>query len=117
MCVFLKAILETYKAKTILCNNMLDNIISFIFVCLWVWKWLATGPWFFTGTPVSSTNKTDRHDITEILLKVTLNTTSLPTCVCLIFFGGGEGGWGEKKMTVYRYYFDKRIIENAPKIK
>ena len=26
------------------------------------------------GTPVSSTNKTDRHDITEILLKVALNT-------------------------------------------
>ena len=29
--------------------------------------------WFSTGTPVSSTNKTDRHDITEILWKVTLN--------------------------------------------
>jgi hypothetical protein len=27
-----------------------------------------------TGTPVSSTNKTDHHDITEILLKVALNT-------------------------------------------
>ena len=26
------------------------------------------------GPPVSSTNKTDRHDITEILLKVALNT-------------------------------------------
>ena len=26
------------------------------------------------GTPVSSINKTDRHDITEILLKVALNT-------------------------------------------
>jgi hypothetical protein len=26
------------------------------------------------GIPVSSTNKTDRHDITEILLKVALNT-------------------------------------------
>jgi hypothetical protein len=26
------------------------------------------------GTPVSSTNKTDRHDATEILLKVALNT-------------------------------------------
>jgi hypothetical protein len=25
------------------------------------------------GTPVFSTNKTDRHDITEILLKVVLN--------------------------------------------
>jgi len=28
------------------------------------------------GAPVSSTNKTDRHDISEILLKVALNTTS-----------------------------------------
>jgi hypothetical protein len=26
------------------------------------------------GTPVSSTTKTGRHDIAEILLKVTLNT-------------------------------------------
>jgi hypothetical protein len=29
------------------------------------------------GTPVSSTNKTDRHDIAEILLKVALNTINL----------------------------------------
>ena len=29
---------------------------------------------FSPGSPVSSTNKTDRHDITEILLKVALNT-------------------------------------------
>ena len=29
---------------------------------------------FSPGTPVSYTNKTDRHDITEILLKVALNT-------------------------------------------
>jgi hypothetical protein len=28
----------------------------------------------FSGTPVSSTNKTDCHDITEILLKVAINT-------------------------------------------
>jgi hypothetical protein len=27
------------------------------------------------GPPVSYTNKTDRHDATEILLKVALNTT------------------------------------------
>jgi hypothetical protein len=32
---------------------------------------------FSLGTPVSSTNKTDRHDITEILLKVALNTITL----------------------------------------
>ena len=31
------------------------------------------GQWFSPGTPVSSTNKSDRHDITEILLKVALN--------------------------------------------
>ena len=29
---------------------------------------------FIPGTPVSSTNKTDHHDMTEILLKVALNT-------------------------------------------
>ena len=38
-------------------------------------SWLAEGRWFAPGTPVSSINKTDRHDITEILLKVALNTT------------------------------------------
>jgi hypothetical protein len=30
--------------------------------------------WFSPGSPVSSSNKTDRHDITEILSKVALNT-------------------------------------------
>ena len=30
--------------------------------------------WFSPVISVSSTNKTDRHDITEILLKVALNT-------------------------------------------
>ena len=30
------------------------------------------------GTPVSSTNKTDRNNITEILLKVVLSTTTQP---------------------------------------
>jgi hypothetical protein len=43
-------------------------------LCDKVCQWLATGLWFSLGTPVSSTNKTDRHNITEILLKVVLNT-------------------------------------------
>jgi hypothetical protein len=34
----------------------------------------ATGQWLFPGPPVSSANGTDRHDITEIMLKVALNT-------------------------------------------
>jgi len=33
-----------------------------------------TGWWFFPGTPVSSTNITDRNDTAELLLKVALNT-------------------------------------------
>jgi len=43
-------------------------------LCDKVCQWLETGRWFSPGPPVSSTNKTDRHDITEILLKVALNT-------------------------------------------
>ncbi len=41
-------------------------------LCDKVCQWLATGRWFSTGTPVSSTNKTDHHEITEISLKVAL---------------------------------------------
>ena len=44
-------------------------------LCDKVCQRLATGRWFSPGPPVSSTNKTDRHDITEIMLKVALNTT------------------------------------------
>jgi hypothetical protein len=33
---------------------------------------LAYGRWFSPGTPASSTTKTGRHDIAEILLKVAL---------------------------------------------
>jgi hypothetical protein len=43
-------------------------------LCDKVCQWLATGRRFSLGLPVSSTNKADRHDITELLLKVALNT-------------------------------------------
>ena len=33
--------------------------------------------WFSQDTPVSCTNKTDRYDISEILLKVVLNIIAL----------------------------------------
>jgi hypothetical protein len=35
------------------------------------------GLWFSLGTPISSTNKADLDHITEILLKVELNTITL----------------------------------------
>jgi len=39
-----------------------------------VYQLLAHGRWFSPGTSASSTSKTGRHDIAEILLKVALNT-------------------------------------------
>jgi hypothetical protein len=39
-----------------------------------VYQLLAHGRWFSLSTPASSTTKTGRHDIAEILLKVVFNT-------------------------------------------
>ena len=70
---------------TYMCNPCLSPLM------LWVWvsirarctqhyvikfcQWLATGRWNSLGHLISSTNTTDSHDITEILLKVALNTS------------------------------------------
>jgi hypothetical protein len=65
-----------------LCNQCLLPLMLWVRIsirvgcttlCDKVCQWLATGRWFFPGPPVSSTNKTDHHDIAEILLKVVLN--------------------------------------------
>jgi hypothetical protein len=47
------------------------------FLRVQVCQWLARGRWFSRGPPVSSTNKTDRYGITEILLKVALHIITL----------------------------------------
>ena len=75
--------------KTILTNKYCQNTLIYILrlkvprpwrrvldtkLCDKVCQWLAIGRWFSLGTQVSSTNKTDHHDIIEILLKVALNT-------------------------------------------
>ena len=43
-----------------------------------VCQWLARVRWFSSDTPVTATNKTYLHDITEIMLKVVFNTITLP---------------------------------------
>ena len=53
--------------------------------------------WFSADTPVSSTNKTDRHDITEILLKVALNTIIPTYQICQLFI--------KKRETSQKKYF------------
>jgi len=71
-----------------LCNQCLSPLMLWVWIsirarcttlCDKVCQWLATGQWFSPGISVSSTNKTDSHDITEILLKVALNTINKQT--------------------------------------
>jgi hypothetical protein len=57
---------------------MIYIVVYILPLCDKVCQWLATGRWFSPGTTVSSTNKIDRHDITEILLTVALNTINQP---------------------------------------
>ena len=51
-------------------------------LCDKICQWLTTG-WRFS--PGSAINKTDRHDITEILLKVALKTITLAPIIKMIF--------------------------------
>ena len=72
-----------------LCNQCLSPLTLWVWIplmrgvldatwCDKVCQWLAVGWWFSSpSTLVSSTNKTDCHDITEILLKVAFNTINL----------------------------------------
>ena len=56
-----------------LCNQCLSPLMLWVRTpfdttfCDKVCQWPATGRWFSLGIPVSFTNKTDRHDIAEIL--------------------------------------------------
>jgi hypothetical protein len=51
-----------------------------------VYQLLAHGRWFSLDTPApSSTTKTGRHDIAEILLKVVLNTKNQSNQSILLF--------------------------------
>jgi hypothetical protein len=47
------------------------------YVIKFVSDWRKVDRWFSPGTPVPSTNKTDHHDIAEILLSLALNTMTL----------------------------------------
>ena len=70
-----------------LCNRCLSPLMFWVWISLMTMcttlcdklcQWLVAGQWFSPCTPVSSTNKTACHGITEILLKVALNTIKQP---------------------------------------
>jgi hypothetical protein len=62
-----------------------------------VYQLLAHGRWFSPGTPSSSTTKTGRHDIAEIVLKVALNTKNQQTNQKITFkmkiVANGSNNW------------------------
>ena len=58
-------------------TNDVSYLLSDAILCDKVCQYLMEGRWFSLGTPVSSTNKADRQDITEILLTVVLNIITL----------------------------------------
>ena len=71
-----------------LCSQCLSSLTLWVWIplrhsvlnttlCDKVCQWLVTDQWFSQGALVSSTKKTDRHYITEILLKVVLNAITL----------------------------------------
>ena len=99
-----------YLCNQCLCPLMLSvriplrrDVLNTI-LCDKVCQWLATDLWFSLCTPVSSTNKTVCHNITEILLKVALNiititiTYSKDSTVKLVFNGHlwDKGKWPGK---------------------
>ena len=49
-------------------------------LCDTICLWLAAVRWFYPGTTPSTINKTDLTDVTEILLKLTLDTITLNLC-------------------------------------
>ena len=116
---FLKHLSQRYTSKTpegpswpwsygswiynYLCNQFLLPLMLWVRIsirtrcttlCDTVCQWLATGRWFSPSSPVSSTNKTDRNDINEILLKVALNTIKQTnnqcSCSYSVMFQGSE---------------------------
>ena len=74
-----------------LCNQWLSALTFWVRMPAWrcifditlrykVCQWLVIlDRWFSPDTLLSSTNKTDRHDMTEILLKMALNTINQET--------------------------------------
>jgi len=66
------------------CRGVLDATL-----CDKVCQWLVTGRWISPDIPLSIANHTDRHELTEILLKVMLNTIA----ITLLYFFIGCNYW------------------------
>jgi hypothetical protein len=81
-------------------------------------QWLVAGRWFYPDTPVSSTNKTNRLNITIVLLKVALNTLNIAKPIYLyeyiIRIFKCKSHWTKKRknisLLIFTYFSLLRIL-------
>jgi hypothetical protein len=99
--------------------NVIDNILSTVqkhksqpykgYIALYsqtcvMWPSNGCGRWWLSlGSPVSSTNKADCHNITDIVLKVALNTIALAITETETFQGNIEPGHTLQVATTYMF--------------
>jgi hypothetical protein len=85
----------------------------------------AHGWWFSPGAPSSSTTKTGRHDLAEILLKVALNTKiqiQIHDFFCklvldfLLFPRKYKGNHLSLKWTIFHFDFEEVDMKNLENI-
>ena len=81
LCCLINPMVSSNFKKIGLLSNILNlrswRRVFHTTLCDKVYQLLAASRWFYTGTPVFSANKTDSHSITDILLKVALDTITL----------------------------------------
>ena len=109
-----------------LCNQCLSPLVLWVRIsirarcttlCDKVCQRLATGRWFSPGPSVSSTNKSNCHDITEILLKVALNTIKqtnkriITTHLCSSYHV-----WCRTKVLIYGIWFTEGKGLKTPQV-
>jgi hypothetical protein len=93
----------TYEINAINTNVMISNRVLDITLCVNLFHWLVAGRWFYPGTPVS-TNKTDRYDISETILKMALSTITIILTPYVIF------GVHYLRQTVRKFKFCALIV-------
>ena len=75
---------HNYQYHRIECGDVVEDNFHYFYVIIFMCQWLASSLCFSPGTPLFSTNKTDQHVITEILLKVVLNI--ITQCIYVLNF-------------------------------
>ena len=84
--------------------GVLDTIL-----CGKVCQWLVTGQWFSLGTPVSFTNKTDRHDINWNIVESDIKHDNPISKACFTVIIKCFKKW---RLPVFNWYYINLFVMN-----